>query len=549
MKRRKNTIATFMLIMSLFMTSCSREEDVIYMVEGEAIPDYDKKTELDEIEKKHFERNHYVENVIQEIDDVPVQYKYLDAYPQNNEIDTYVESVSLETHCKITTPVDKQTLYKRISENTQEQLKRYSNCSNPFEEKDFCNAIETTLSNLLHEENDLSEDLHRLSGTSILILNDTPDYLESKKVEEIHILKLARDEMEFIMGEYREEENMILLYKSGLNAYYNSFVFEGSYQSYYSIILPILLHEVNHLRESICDCRIEQGATTYRGIDYNGDYVPSLSESSCESALYLMDLDPYENEKVYNDYSYPYERKAEMYLMFLALFNDNAKSEDYYYAMFDTDLNALYNFFGLESREDIYDFYHILYTMDTLNFRTTLSEQFDEENIQNEIGETYRIDIMKRTLMAMVEYTNHHPEFTLEENLLLYQIVKNYLTDEAYGHVLATSPSGLQYYANTYDINFIQSLESLESIYTSFLVTYYDTTYEEITMLKKEKIEKKYYVLSYSVNSGESVAPQAIQSLIERFPILHNIMTKYELPYTAYENYIAKGKVYVNLKS
>ncbi len=551
MEKNRKKIATLMLALSLLMTSCTRDDEVVFSVEAEDIPDFDKPTELNEIEFEQITQSILVEKTIDELQNISVDYRYFDAYPTEDEIDAYIANVSLETVCLMEQELNDEEMYRQIYKNTQEKLQQSSEYSNPFENEEFCQALKKALSQIMHEENNIIEDGHRLSESSILFINHFTEEGDIKTVEaNIRPITLFRNEKEFIIGEYREEDNMIILYKDGIDTYYNYFVYDGSYESYYTIFLSTLLHEMNHLRESICDCRIEQGAITTRGIDYDGEYVPSLSESSCESSLYIMDLDPYKNQKVYDDYSYSYERKSEMYLMFLALFNENAKSEDYYHAMFDTDLNELYNFFHLETREDIYDFYRIMYTMDTLNFRTTLAEQFNAENIRDQIGETYRVAIIKRTLIDMIKYTEKHPEFTLEENILLYQIIKNYLTDEANGYSIATSPSGFEYYAKTYDADFLKSIEEIDTIYLTFLRDYYHVSSEEIEALKTDNLEREYYYLSYGINDlGEHTGLSNTYSLLERFPILKNIMTKYELPYSAYDTYMAKGKFYVDLKS
>ncbi|MDE6292783.1 MAG: hypothetical protein K2L98_03795, partial [Bacilli bacterium] len=209
------------------------------------------------------------------------------------------------------------------------------------------------------------------------------------------------------------------------------------------ILLETLLHEFNHVRQKACKCRVSQGLVLDNMFVYDGSYISTISESSAESDLYIMGKYPRGLSMQFGDYVYESERADELLLLTLALCNENAKIEDYYNAIADTDYAALYNFYDLRSREEIYDFYHIVYSIDSKNFRNNLWEKiYTEEELESktyfdynvDIGYAYRVDIFRMVLEKLTKYTGSKgPQlFNLKENLATLDILKSIIVKNSY---------------------------------------------------------------------------------------------------------------------
>ena len=203
MKKNRKKIATLMLALSLLMTSCTRDDEVVFSIEAEDIPDFDKPTELNEIEFEQITQSILVEKTIDELQNISVDYRYFDAYPTEDEIDAYIANVSLETVCLMEQELNDEEIYRQIYKNAQEKLQQSSEYSNPFENEEFCQALKKALSQIMHEENNIIEDGHRLSESSILFINHFTEEGDIKTVEaNIRPITLFRNEKEFIIGEY-----------------------------------------------------------------------------------------------------------------------------------------------------------------------------------------------------------------------------------------------------------------------------------------------------------------------------------------------------------
>ena len=119
-------------------------------------------------------------------------------------------------------------------------------------------------------------------------------------------------------------------------------------------------------------------------------------------------------------------------------FKENRTVNQYYDAIFDSDLEQFYYYFGLETEEDYLDFYHILYAIDSSYGRTSfLFDYYDKSSISgNEskeaIGYAYRNDIFNKVLADMVEYTESHNDFSWKENLALFYTVKLIVLNHAH---------------------------------------------------------------------------------------------------------------------
>ncbi len=128
-----------------------------------------------------------------------------------------------------------------------------------------------------------------------------------------------------------------------------------------------------------------------------------MLESVAESEIY--NKKKYSEELVSKkDFSYSKEREKESLILLLGICRDNVSLKDYYNAIYDSNLSSFYNFFGANTKEEIYDLYKIIYSIDAaslnnelgLNLQKEISKNSSEMSLEYLVGYGYRIDILKK---------------------------------------------------------------------------------------------------------------------------------------------------------
>lgn len=331
----------------------------------------------------------------------------------------------------------------------------------------------------------------------------------------------------------------------------NKYNEENLLDKYSDILLETLLHEFNHVRQKACDCRVEQGLVLADMFVYDNNYVSTISESSAESELYIMSKYPQDYSFQFDDYAYEKERADELLLLTLALCNENANIEDYYNAIADTNYVALYNFYDLQSREDIHDFYRIVYAIDSKNLRSNLWESiYTEEELAEktvfeytvDIGYAYRVDIFRMTLEKLTKYTNNKGSklFTLKQNLAIFNILKNIIVKDSYMYYEDNLDDETIIYRKYYEEYMVKNIAVLEYEYIKFLSEYYGASISEIRCMEdneiQEFVQNVINVVNYQYTSNRK--DKEAFNLIYKFPILSTLLRKrYISPYD-YTNFV-----------
>lgn len=314
----------------------------------------------------------------------------------------------------------------------------------------------------------------------------------------------------------------------------------------------VLEHELNHLRQSDCQHK------------YNGNYSlvpetlfsddPWYMESSPDSFICNQNLDSNykkdanrKNDKI----------KEESFLLLLGLFHDDVTLDDYYNAIFDNDIDKFMKFVGMKDDKDANEIYKIIKTssayIDDIPGLEELSGMNDSKK-KVEIGYAYRVDIFKRILNNMIDYTYKHQDFTLEENLVIFNTIRNIC---AYDTQLAYKYSSEEVEV-IFEDKVVRDMLKLDNKYNEFLCRYYnvssdyihkkyyngkninnvDAIMKEVLNLGSDAYHNdntnyRYLEYNYGVNRDDYVViKKKTQSLFKKFPILEAV---------AYSNYRVSG--------
>jgi hypothetical protein len=357
--------------------------------------------------------------------------------------------------------------------------------------EDYEINFEKILSNVLKKiistsSNNINEDICRMK--SLVIILKTTD--------------------ECVLGYYKNTENMIVL---SINN-----IIDKNYNQ--QQIEQVLEHELNHLRQT--SCHDKENTNDFMIPNLLFPYTPYYIESSAESALYNLKIDNNSNDYTSNDYTYPKQRKEESFLLLLGLFKDNISLNDYYDAIFDKDIDKFMNYLGVESNEDANTLYRIIRTssayVDTFNEPSELSIM-NEHKKKETIGYAYRVDIFKQILENMINYTYEHKEFPLEENLVIFNIIRNICISDTY---LSKKQIGSNV-TYTYEESIVKDILKLNNKYKEFLCRYYnvDSNYINKYYNYINSITNEIINTSKNTKKNKEITKEAA-TILKKFPIL-----------------------------
>lgn len=459
-------------------------------------------------------------------------------------------SQTTRTECHDDFTGDVYDLEEIIKNNSLEYVQNNQGYQYPFndyqkefnEETFFCElALTHAIDYVVNEAtNDTKEDIHRLQSLKIVIGN--VDESDNEKHEIVY------DESgTTIFAYYDEELNIIVLSIKNIRNCYD----DGT-DSWVEYLEATMNHEINHLRQCICECRKEQGEVK-KSISYQDDGVCFTIESSAESALYNLEINPYYYKWEEYDYTYPQERSQENILFLLALLEGRDSIEGYYNAIFDTDIHDLLDYFNLTSKEEIFAFYRYLYVTDAKWYRNDfikkyygvdIPEELTVNDVSHLLGFGKNVDIFKLCLNKLINKTETE-ELPLEENLLLFAMTRNLLISKSTLYNFETKETSdilkeeeteedLSY-TTSYSPSFVSDFMKLEESYVAYVCAKYNIQEEEFR-LKVEELEWNFLDLS-------SYAEKDFDSYYSDFMFCKEFMEKYPIAQTIfYTDYIPIGE-------
>lgn len=433
-------------------------------------------------------------NFIDDCDNIISHYNNEEYYLSDNEIKKIIKESENNKKCKYKFDNDLNTIVNDIKDNSTEYI-------NKNKDKDYSNVfddtsidLESILNNIIsHATNDINEDLCR--------------------IKEIKIV--AIEEYSNILGSYDEKNNILTLNYTTIKneAIANRISFEEE-------LNLVILHELNHARQWPCNCKNNDEKI----LMYDDNFHSMICESSAESELYnlnkvnILDSDKFIYEK---------ERSSESLLFLIGMFNEK-NVDNYYNAIFDNNLKEFFEFFNVQTNDEIKTLYNVTYSVDSYYRRTSLGDEVYGNNksitygdLVDNIGLTYRTDILKMTLKNMVQYTLTHDDFSLNENIVMFEYVKNILT------------SDLSFKVS--DNDFVNDFYALNDYYINFLCEHYSTSEDVITSYAKENSKYILYNFEY-LSNNESLLydnySDITMKLYNRFPLIKSIT----IPNDYYDN-------------
>jgi len=459
-----------------------------------------------------------------------IKHTYIDQF-KNYHINYFEENIVLKNKDNYLNSLDniqckfKYESFDIIIDKIIENSERYSiknNVESIFisENNELSNLLKKQLNQYLldleQENNNINEDMHALYNTSIVFENNEnlshDDVTVYGKTYGNYVIALNRQQFIKLLNEKNIQK-----------------------------IENILFHELNHIRQIKCPCRVNENEAKKFLYINNGKDV--LIESSAESFLYYHNNYDY-IDKTRENYTpeymhvYHHERKFEEYLSHLTIFNHN-NMEGYYNAIFDTDFNALAQVFNIENAE----LYKVLYGYDALHVHNDFIfnvlnkyninvKDFDIKKVYKTIPKSYMIDIYRLYLKSIVENSDN---LDYIDCLVLQEILKERMIDELYFY-----ESG-EIIFNDKDIN---NIKNLDNIFFKFLKDNYHIKQKDIDkIIQTKKYNNILAILYANVNNikmyrSSNELNQSVNKIIDNYPnILYGYYTNKELSIIAYDNF------------
>ena len=406
-----------------------------------------------------------------------------------------------------------ELLVSKIKLNTMKYIQDYSDIYYPFK---------TNLKNIKYEGDYTKENLERYQEVFEKVIYSALEKLITsagnninEDICKIQDLKIVFADTKFgLYGIYEPEENLIIISANQVIGYTEK-IFEEDITAQQKRLEEVFSHELNHLRQHTCKHRIVSSTKPFC-LNYSAPIVSTIVESSVESYHYNLGIDENYLTKETYDYSYPTERSQEGLLFLLSLFNGKELKE-YYNSIMDTDIDKFNKFFGARTVEEIYDLYRIIYYIDVYNERMPSLPLDNQEIAKQELKNLYKLEIYKKVLSNMANYTNSTGTISLEENLIILNIIKDIILNNEYEEK--------QYYEeetqksiSEYEENF----SKLSNKYNEFLCTYYG-----ISPKKLKESNLKATEITNGLNNILSNNQEKLSKILESYPILKSVLYTY----------------------
>lgn len=449
-------------------------------------------TEVDEelvLEEPELGISSYLEAIM----NIPIMYNYEEYYLTYEQVEklTLEAEKELECHNEYSGNLEKEIeeLISQIEDNSLKFLEEHPEYERILWAKDlYLGDLNTDVDFLIHTfdltlqfalldcfqdaTNDIVEDICKLKDISIVAQRGNLDEGD-----------------EIVLGSYLPNLNAIVL---NVDTIYQSLLNDKNGEELEVLeldqaVTETLIHELNHVRQHVCSCKLEEDAPDVLGYQ---DAHTFILEASAESALYNQGQDSKAYGKGKYDYTYYFERERETLILLLGLFHDDVGLDDYYNAIFDSDLEAFYRFCGVKTEEEKYVLHKIWFALDSLEtfnqfpFDVANEEVLTNGEIKDIVGTSYCVDIFRLVLSHMVDYTIQNSELTLEDNLSLFNIIKSIVVEEA--KRIKETGDEEDPYCSVYNEETKFAIEELEYLYVDFLSDFYDMSEEQLRDLEQK---------------------------------------------------------------
>ena len=196
----------------------------------------------------------------------------------------------------------------------------------------------------------------------------------------------------------------------------------------------------------------------------------------------------------------------------------------------------------MQSKKEKYKLYKILAAFDGKNgynnigFNIMKSNKISSKDAKKSIRYNYKLDIFHKVLSNMVDYTSTHPDFTIEENLQMLNIIECCISND--NEYLTTK--------NKFDRKFIIDFYQSETKYLDFLSSYYFKGEKDSDEIKEDYQENFieptafldcYEHLDYDDNE-----------LLQKFPLLRPIIFANPYAEHQHEYFVEENKKFIKEK-
>lgn len=486
--------------------------------------------------------------IINNIQKIYIPYNYNEYQPNQKFINVYKKLAQNNKKCNHIDQ-DYTSVFECIKNNT---LKKYPN-NNIFkneiipEKKDKLNmeniniqiALKQAINSIFENAtNDIKEDICRLKNISIINGNLTNEI----KKEDGQIFGIWDNTKQTITIDYNSIKQSV----SSTSKY------KENDEKFQKILITnlrdIIQHELNHARQSMCRCN-----SRWENNNYINSYLPKISFNTESSAQAKVLIDNYYKKNLQNDNKiYNKELNYDLLLLSQVVFNENKDINGYYDAILDNDIKALWDYFNLNNNEELENFYKILYSMDTLFYRTQLSDYLTEQNkadykdIQEEVGYSYLIETFKISIINLIKEIDKN-NYEIEDSLILYLFLKSYIIDHTNTSMLKINlEKGIA--TTEYNKNFIEKALLIEDEFINYINYKYKISLKEL----KEKLNSK-LLLNKLKDLNKYIENQEIPNseikefnmMLQKYPIMKYMIWINEASYSSIDylnEYLEKNK-------
>lgn len=521
LKRISTSFIALSILISLSgcMKNKKEETNVNY---DEVIEDYIETPE-ETFDDEHEVDEQVLKDALFYLDNIQPFYEYANLYPTEEQV---LEGLNY----------DDDYSHETIS-NLKDEIERVVECIKNNSNKKYKNKkLKSTLEFFVEENGQMTKhsiDLYEILKEALenTFLNATNDIAEDLCVlENVTLVVDYGHYQNNVAMEYKSKDKTIIIYFITIVEGLKGSISLDNEDELKHILYKNICHEIAHARQDGCKHRSSENHMTLNEFTS----VPTYIESTAESSLYSFKID--ESNKNHFGHSYTEEREQEALWLLIGVTNPSI--DEYYNAIFDADINAFYNFFGLESLDDKTAFNKILYAIDSLNGRTafialaTGSNVIERDALEKLVGYDYRTDIYRLALKNLAKYTYENPKFSLEENLLLFSLMKTMVAEDTYSYYYGSEEN------TTCDISVARDMRLLSSYYYNFLGFTYGVSLSDI-----KDLETKCDIdCLINVANGDELPSYALEEeintceeLIARFPVLKTIL--FAKPYLFRDNY------------
>lgn len=140
--------------------------------------------------------------------------------------------------------------------------------------------------------------------------------------------------------------------------------------------------------------------------------------------------------------------------------------------------------------------------------------------LEKSVGYAYKIDIYSMATKSLMKRLAEDDDYTTDEAMFLYGIIKNYVIKNAYEVVFDCEKLDL---IRIYDPTFLEDIKEVNTVFKDFIKELYNLTDEEYSDAKNRQHQNYYMPILIERKRSHNIDGKKIA---ERFPLLQTIYTR-----------------------